>query len=298
MMLRWAGKGAISGMAVADLMLADALPPARVLPFPVRYAVGRLALRVAGSRLPDGWRDAGQARGRVRIPAGMDVRLDISPGCRLRPDSLDGLDSDALQGLGLRDCPVSEADLQAISRLIGLRGVDLGGTGIDDAGAAHLSSLCRVTGLNLAGTRVGDAGLASLRRLQELEWLDLSRTKVSDEGVVHLGGMSALRFLALGDTKIGDDAAVLIAEFKQLRELRLAQTRITDTALPSLRLLENLARLDLAMTSISDHGLDELIGMKGVLRYLDLWGTCISCEGERTARRAMPDCFIAYSAAA
>ena len=56
------------------------------------------------------------------------------------------------------------------------------GTAVTDAGMEHLKGLKGLRRLNLKGTQVTDRGLESLHGLTELRELDLSNTRVSDAG--------------------------------------------------------------------------------------------------------------------
>ena len=88
---------------------------------------------------------------------------------------------------------LTDADLQQLKSLPGLRILDLGGTQITDAGLQNLAGLAQLQDLRLDGTRITDAGLKHLRGLGRLERLSLIGTGVTDAGLEQLKGLSRLR---------------------------------------------------------------------------------------------------------
>ena len=117
------------------------------------------------------------------IPAGKEVRLDVSAKAASDLTPLAKLVPDALQGINLSETSVTDAGLANVGNLSGLLGLDLTATRISNDGLAHLTGLTKLRGLTLAQTGIGDAGLRYLEGLEALEWLELSETRVTDAGL-------------------------------------------------------------------------------------------------------------------
>lgn len=81
---------------------------------------------------------------------------------------------------------VTDAGLDHIGRMPGVRYLDVMGTSVSDAGMESVARLSELRELSLWRTRVGDAGLVKLANLRDLEMIDLRETRVTDAGVKRL----------------------------------------------------------------------------------------------------------------
>ena len=70
-----------------------------------------------------------------------------------------------------------------------------------DAGLQRLSGLKGLKYLNLTDTKITHAGLQQLGKMTGLETLKLDLTKITNAGLIHLAG-SALKSLSLGQTSV------------------------------------------------------------------------------------------------
>ncbi|HIJ65482.1 MAG TPA: tetratricopeptide repeat protein [Candidatus Hydrogenedentes bacterium] len=138
-------------------------PPARIVAFSLNVSPGKLRTRQWGST-DDAWERLAEARGRVRVPAGLELRLDVVTVDKTDLSFLNTLESDTLQGLSLARAKITDADLTLVTTQRGLTWLDLHDTAITDNGLAHLKSLSRLQSLNLVRTRVTDAGIAELKK--------------------------------------------------------------------------------------------------------------------------------------
>jgi hypothetical protein len=77
----------------------------------------------------------------------------------------------------------TDASLQHLEALTGLRNLVIRGQKVTDAGIAHLKGLHQLDCLILDCPNVTDAGLTFLQGFHQLTLLGLNHTKVSDEGV-------------------------------------------------------------------------------------------------------------------
>lgn len=103
-----------------------------------------------------------------------------------------------LRELWLIGSSITDAGLEHVEGLTQLQVLRLGFTQITDGGLRHLERLTQLRELTLGETRVTDAGLHYLEGLNRLEVLDLSGTQITDAGLEHLERLSGLRSLGLG----------------------------------------------------------------------------------------------------
>lgn len=177
----------------------------RVVRFPWTKSAGILYVRNWDSTDTREWRKLGNARGRVIVPAGKQLKLAIDyrkRRCFIDLTSLSRLGPGDLQVLDLSWTCVSEAELGHIEGLTLLRTLDLHETGVSDLGLAHLRNLSSLENLNLSATRISDNGLALLQHINSLQSLDLSFTPIGREGIQYLKHMHSLKFLNLHRTRV------------------------------------------------------------------------------------------------
>ena len=86
--------------------------------------------------------------------------------------------------LDLSRLPVSDGDLAVIPETV--TRLALVNAPVTDAGIQHLLRLTGLKRLNIAGTQITDDGLVALSGLQNLEWVCVSRTGVTITGVDRL----------------------------------------------------------------------------------------------------------------
>jgi hypothetical protein len=142
---------------------------------------------------------------------------------------------DEIREVSLGGTQVTDADLDDLQALKGLKWIWLVNTQITDAGLAHLHRLTALKSLDLNGTQVTDAGLAHLNGLMRLEALDLNGTQVTDAGLTHLQGLTGLKLLWLGSSRVTDAGLAHLHGLAELQELNLSGCQVTDAGLTQLR---------------------------------------------------------------
>lgn len=196
---------------------------------------------------------------------------------------------------------VTDAGMEKLNRLSGLKKLVLVGTNISDRGILKLRGLKNLKTLTLSSS-VGAAGLRHLARnfpglrelkitsplgadeyetfagMKRIEYLDLTEGKnVSDEGLKSIGVMESLKTLFLFRSDI-TDAGLKHLKNPLLEDLRLGNTRIRGSGLASLAQLKNLKALNLNQTAVDDDGLEHIVGLSR-LESLVLIKTPISNAG-------------------
>jgi len=231
------------------------------------------------------------------------------------------LSEGAVRDVDLTNSHLSDADLEAISRLTSLERLTLNGCpNLTDAGLVHVRNLAKLTTLTLERTMITDAGLESVKGLSELNILSLNWTRTSDAGLKHLEGLVNLGVLYLCETDVGDLGLASLKRMENLQWLDLRGTKLTDAGLkhlsnfPRLRLLclhgvrmtdvgvaavselTSLEILTLAQTQVTDSGLGPLAKIPKLID-VDLGGTQVTLAGLAKFQQALPNCRVRISAA-
>jgi hypothetical protein len=137
---------------------------------------------------------------------------------------------------------MSDAMLDDVSRVPHLVTLSLGGSkGVTDAGLQHLARLPGLRHLDLSGTAITDRGLAILRDLPGLKSLNLAWTRISDEGARALAPLHELERIDLTGTRCGDGALRALAGKARLHEVRPGNG-VTDEGLSLLHELPVFTR--------------------------------------------------------
>jgi hypothetical protein len=138
----------------------------------------------------------------------------------------------------------TDADIERIAGLRGLKRLDLSLTYISDRGAERLKGLASLEELNLfAAEFITDAAVAFLRGNQQLTKLNLRGTDVTDTSLAYVGELSRLKSLDIGFTQITDVGLEHLASLAQLEELNLGGNKISGVGLHVLKLLPKLRSL-------------------------------------------------------
>jgi hypothetical protein len=163
-----------------------------------------------------------------------------------------------LKRLSLKQTEISDTGLANIERLVEIECLDLSDTNVTDSGLRHLAPLRRLQGLYLVNTRVTDAGLEQLKGLRRLKWLELSGTGVTDAGLKELTSFEDLESLGLIGTRITDAGLEHLKGLRRLKSLNLVDTMVTDVGLEYLQELPQLENLWIENTKVTDHGVKTL----------------------------------------
>lgn len=229
-----------------------------------------------------GWRVLGRTVGRLTVPAGnqLKVQLQELPALRalswleeagVQVLSLAGADAavgalahlrrlDGLQALDLWSAPVDDdllGDVWDCRWMELLEGLNLWGTWVSDAGLAELAARTQLRRLHVPGRGTSDAAMSRLATMTTLHELDLSGSSVTDWGLAELAGAPNLTRLSLWGTGITDHGLAALASFPRLTELELGSTEVTDRGLDLLH-LPRLKKISLLDSLVTPAGLNRL----------------------------------------
>ena len=138
----------------------------------------------------------------------------------------------------------TDADIERIVALKGLKRLDLSLTYISDRSAERLKALDQLEELNLfAAEFITDAAMAFLRGNRQLKTLNLRGTDVTDTSLAYIAELSRLKSLDISFTQITDVGLEHLASLAQLEELNLGGNKISGASLHVLKLLPKLKKL-------------------------------------------------------
>lgn len=238
-----------------------------------------------------------EARGTITVPAGMMLKLKVTPETFLVDRPFAGLNPDDIQILTFEACSRPGArEIGALSDLSGLIGLSLCGSDaflksdppLDLAAIQSLVALEHLQGLCLPSAIDAEAlgiltALPSLTALQieaPLK-LDVPSTEITEDQLAAIGQLTSLTRLTLIRGHPGMAAGLAhLGSLHSLRSLQLVKNSNPELNhylqyIGSLPALENLGFPE---SALSDEGLACLKGLSR-LRRLDLQGTSISEQG-------------------
>lgn len=161
------------------------VPSGPTLDFP-QESIGEVLVESADD--PEYWETYASATGKVAIPLGKRLQLEVEKGKLVDFGKLEHLPADAFYSIDLSGSQVSDSDLKPIARFIGLRELDLSDTLVTDVGIKNLSALTNLQKIWLDNTRVTDKGLADLAKHTELIKISVTGTDIKEPDVDALAG--------------------------------------------------------------------------------------------------------------
>jgi len=164
---------------------APAEPKGPSLHFP-QEAIGELLVESVDD--PEYWESYSAAAGKVALPQGKRLQLEVEKNETVDLHKLESLPQDAFFSIDLSSSKVTDSDLKAIGRFVGLRELDLSDTLITDVGIKNLSALTNLQKIWLDNTRVTDKGLADLAKHTELIKISVVGTQINEPEVDALAG--------------------------------------------------------------------------------------------------------------
>lgn len=200
-----------------------------------------------------------------------------------------GENVEVVDELSLAGSSVSDAGMEWVGKLTGLKSLNLANVSLTPAGYGHLRAIPGLEVLDLTSTSITTPELAFVQDLPELRELHLGHTPINDKAFVHFAGLENLEVLVLDNTSIdgsgfqvfakrrgfaglrhisanhtsfGNYGFVHISGWKNLEYLSAVQSGVTDSSLAGLRRCTEMKELNLGYNSISDLGVKQLGGLK------------------------------------
>ena len=286
-----------------ELTHEEAKRDRRIVQFPEARSMGTLYVRDPGAE--DWYMDVeelGEARGRVAVPKGKELKLevseeaaqDLSPLAKLRPDDLQMVgfwfkktkvgslaplaNLTGLRALNLQNARFNCEDFSYLTGMTKLEVLRLGDHQLTDESLRHIGKLSSLKSLALWSTGIGDEGLKHLQDLRNLTFLALNNCAISDHGLEYLKNMAGLEGLQLRRTAISDDGLAHLKGLTKLKSILLDGNNITDEGLTHLQNLASLEIVSINDNPITDEGLAYLSDL-GNLKALYVGRTQITDAG-------------------
>lgn len=154
-----------------DMIVRDLNPPGeRVFALP-ENTIGYVDVRPWQIATAE-WQRLAIAKGEVRIPAGMEVRLEISQEVS-DVEFLRQLEPTAIHTLVLKGGAIRNELMDAVATLRGLLVLDMQRTLVTDEGFSKIKVVKELQELRLEKTKVTDAGIAALEGMTQLRRIEI-----------------------------------------------------------------------------------------------------------------------------
>lgn len=256
----------VSGWVIASILIfgvfvlpAFAVPASgsKFIDFPTGQSVGKLYdTNIQSTGEWECGRPLGEARGRVRLPASARVYLNLNWYGASHLDFLDRLAPDDLSFLdmsnGGRGFETSDAEFVRLSRLTGLRGLDLESTDAAVLAMTAIGKLPELESLNVGTTAVTSGDLACLSKMKKLQVLIISHNTLSDQALTYIKDLKDLRVLYGNRCGFTSAGLANIAKLTNLYRLRLGTSAIDDAGVEKLPPMPHLTELGMEQCKLSD----------------------------------------------
>ncbi|MGH9549478.1 MAG: hypothetical protein ACRD3W_08885, partial [Terriglobales bacterium] len=221
----------ITGFVLPLRANADAI---RTLNFPASKSMGNLYK--LGQFLPDenGYRyfrpPLDKARGAVKVPANIKLRLQLSYEGAEDPAPLLKLDCPALISIDGRNCEsVEDKTVQVLSQLKDLEELRLDNTDITDKSFEYIRTLPKLICLDVTRTDLGAQGMEQIKKLAKLKILAIGFNALSDKDFDGIEKLQNIEYIFIARSGISDETLKHIAKLKLLRRIDIADNlKITD----------------------------------------------------------------------
>lgn len=147
-----------------------------------------------------------------------------------------------------------------------LQVLDMYRTDVEDKDIQNISGLTGLVGLQLDETEIGDESLKTFCHLPNLKFLSLSSTQLTGSNLACLVPLKNLKRLELGHNVLKKEYLSDLIKLRQVERLGLQGCRITDQDLETISKLNNLRCLLLhENTQITDLGLKKIAALKQLM---------------------------------
>jgi hypothetical protein len=190
------------------------------------------------------------------------------------------------------DTTLSSAELNRLSGLSHLQGLNLTRSQIKGTGLGLLAQCPKLSAINLSGCDVSDADIAELVSITSLKHLELRSVRLSGNAIRSYVAKMKLQILAIDDAAIVDQDLAALSSMNTLANIGLRGTGVTNAGIQNLPSRAALLSIDIRDTGVSDEGLIQL-GRFSTLKNVILTGRNFSQEGIERFRKMLPNCIVA-----
>lgn len=162
------------------------------------------------------------------------------------------------EALFLAQSDLTNAGMHWVSKLPGLRSLDIAYTAVSDDGLRDLHQLPKLTYFEGSGTTISDEGAASLAQVKAIEHLSLMDNRVTDKGLAKLAELPHLKYLRLGENRLSERDVAAIGKFSALQELNLYHVIMPPHSVAAVTRQPELRAFDGELDGLTAADLQEL----------------------------------------
>ncbi|CAN5567375.1 hypothetical protein BH11CYA1_BH11CYA1_26950 [soil metagenome] len=239
------------------------LPISRIINFPKDYSLGTVHIIPYNPTHLGAWPH--EAVSRHKAQGALPIRGDgvaLLMGSYQLAENMSALKTlkpNDLQILDMYRCEIEDKDIENITGLTGLIGLQLDDTEIGDSSLKPISKLPNLNFLTLSSTQISGANLSQLSSLKKLKRLELGHNLIKKENLKELIKLPQIEKLGLQGCKISDSDLETIAKLDNLTVLMLLENdQITDLGLKKLVSMKKLFLLEITHARITPNGLKAL----------------------------------------
>ncbi|MCH7725679.1 MAG: PD40 domain-containing protein [Planctomycetes bacterium] len=159
-----------------------------------------------------------------------------------------GTSSDGLH-VGFHKAAITDQDLTVLLELKRVGALFLTDVPITDAALEHVGRLNGLRILTLGRTKVTGDGLRHLATQKNLESLNLRYSQVTAEAIKHIGNIRSLRHLWLPRLTIDEHSMEILARLPNLKQIWLNECQLNEGALKRLKDFRSVEELDFPVSA-------------------------------------------------
>jgi hypothetical protein len=237
-----------------------------------------------------------EAKGTIPITTGDALMLVARFPLTDNPAALNKLPVDAFQCINISSLPAEDKIFGPLTRLTGLRRIDLDEGEFSDKGFAQLRKLINLEGISVKECMITGESLSHFGTLKKLKFLSIKHAKLewnllSRQAADTLPGMDDLLLI---NTNLNDQGISWLEKMPNLTRLTLdGDLKLTDKGLAKLKNLKKLQRLSIKeMKAITANGLMQLKGSS--IKQIWLEDSSLSASDIKRVVAAMPGVRLAF----
>lgn len=233
----------------------------------------------------------GTAANRLTVPQSARLALELDANLVEQPKLLDSLTPDALFAVRARNFEQADGLLNSLSKLNGLRRVELVDCSFSEKALSGLSRLTELERLTASGCGLKGNCLKDLARLKKLKYLNISSNTLRPNSCTYIAQMTKMVHLDLARTQLTDTDLATLSNLANIETLNISSNpALTAKGFSTIRAFKKLDSLFVQNTAIKVCDLHALHGLP--LHSIYLPELKIRNAEMQQLHRAFPNCQI------
>jgi hypothetical protein len=233
----------------------------------------------------------GTAANRLTVPQSARLALELDATLAEQPKLLDSLAPDALFAVRARNFEQADGLLNSISRLKGLRRVELVDCSFSETSLSGLSRLTELERLTASGCGLKGDCLKDLVRLKKLKYLNISSNMLRPNSCTYIAQMTKMVHLDLARAQLTDSDLATLSKLANIETLNInSNPALTTKGFSTIRAFKKLDSLLVQNTAIK---VSDLLALHGLpLHSIYIPELKIRNAEMQQLHRAFPNCKI------